>query len=47
MSGDSPEELIKRLRDQAAASVAGELVLEAAADKLGIQISDEESTKPS
>jgi len=42
MSGDSPEELIKRLRDQAAAAVAGELVLEAAADKLGIQISDEE-----
>jgi trigger factor len=42
MSGDSPEDLIKRLQDQAAASVAGELVLEAAADQLGIQVSDEE-----
>jgi trigger factor len=42
MSGDSPEDLIRRLRDQAAASVAGELVLEAAADQLGIQVSDEE-----
>jgi trigger factor len=42
MSGDSPEELITRLRDQAAASVAGELVLEAAADQLGIQVADEE-----
>jgi trigger factor len=42
MSGDSAEDLIKRLRDQAAASVAGELVLEAAADQLGIQVSDEE-----
>jgi trigger factor len=42
MSGDSPEDLVTRLRDQAAASVAGELVLEAAADQLGIQVSDEE-----
>jgi trigger factor len=42
MSGDSPEDLIKRLQDQAAASVAGELVLEAAADQLGIQVSDED-----
>jgi trigger factor len=42
MSGDSPEDLIKRLQDQAAASVAGELVLEAAADQLGIRVSDEE-----
>jgi trigger factor len=42
MSGESPENLIARLREQAAASVAGELVLEAAADKLGIQVSDEE-----
>jgi trigger factor len=42
MSGDNPEELIARLRDQAAASVAGELVLEAVADQLGIQVSDEE-----
>jgi trigger factor len=42
MSGDSPEELIARLRDQAAASVAGELVLEAVADQLEIQVGDEE-----
>ena len=42
MSGDSAEDLVGRLRDQAAASVAGELVLEAAADQLGIQVSDEE-----
>jgi trigger factor len=42
MSGDNPEELIARLREQAAASVAGELVLEAVADRLGIQVADEE-----
>jgi trigger factor len=42
MSGDSPEELVARLRDQAAASVAGELVLEAVADQLEIQVGDEE-----
>jgi trigger factor len=42
LSGDSPEELITRLREQAAASVAGELVLEAAANQLGIQVSDDE-----
>jgi trigger factor len=42
MSGDSPEELVARLREQAAASVAGELVLEAAADQLGVQVTDEE-----
>jgi len=42
MSGDSAENLIARLREQAAASVAGELVLEAVADRLGIQVSDEE-----
>ena len=42
MSGDPPEELIARLRDQAAESVAGELVLEAVADQLGIQVADEE-----
>jgi len=42
MSGESAENLIARLREQAAASVAGELVLEAVADRLGIQISDEE-----
>jgi trigger factor len=42
VSGESAESLIGRLRDQAAASVAGELVLEAVADKLGVQVSDEE-----
>jgi trigger factor len=42
MSGESPENLVERLREQAAASVAGELVLEAVADKLGIQVGDEE-----
>jgi trigger factor len=42
MSGDSPENLVARLQQQAAASVAGELVLEAAADQLGIEVSDEE-----
>jgi trigger factor len=42
MSGDPPEELVARLREQAAASVAGELVLEAAADQLGVQVTDEE-----
>jgi trigger factor len=42
MSGDSPENLVARLQQQAAASVAGELVLEAAADKLGIQVPDAE-----
>jgi trigger factor len=42
VSGESAESLIGRLREQAAASVAGELVLEAVADKLGVQVSDEE-----
>ncbi|OAI54924.1 hypothetical protein AYO48_00895 [Gaiella sp. SCGC AG-212-M14] len=42
MSGDSPENLVARLQEQAAASVAGELVLEAAADQLGIEVSEEE-----
>jgi trigger factor len=42
VSGDSAENLVARLREQATASVAGELVLEAIADKLGIQVSDEE-----
>ena len=42
LSGDSAENLVARLREQAAASVAGELVLEAVADKLGIEITDEE-----
>jgi trigger factor len=42
LSGDSAEGLVGRLREQAAASVAGELVLEAVADKLGIEVTDEE-----
>jgi trigger factor len=42
MSGDSAENLVARLREQAAASVAGELVLEAVADQLGIEVRDEE-----
>ena len=42
LSGESAEVLVARLREQAAASVAGELVLEAAADQLGINVPDEE-----
>ena len=42
LSGESAEALVARLREQAAASVAGELVLEAAADQLGIDVPDEE-----
>jgi trigger factor len=40
MTGTDPNELITRLRAEAAQSVARELVLEAAADKLDIQVSD-------
>jgi trigger factor len=42
LSGESAENLVARLRKQAAASVAGELLLEAAAEQLGIEVSDEE-----
>jgi trigger factor len=42
LSGESAENLVARLREQAAASVAGELLLEAAADQLGIDVSDDE-----
>jgi len=42
LTGQSPEVLEGRLRAEAAMSVARELVLEAVADKLGIQVSDEE-----
>src|SRR5579863_9669279 len=42
MTGQSPEELISRLEDDARRSVARELVLEAAADKLGIDVPDTE-----
>src|SRR5947209_1572683 len=42
MTGQSPEELISRLEDDAQRSVARELVLEAVADKLGIDVADAE-----
>jgi trigger factor len=42
LSGESAEALVARLQEQAAASVAGEMLLEAAADKLGIVVGDEE-----
>jgi trigger factor len=41
MTGQQPEALVARLEDEARRSVARELVLEAAADKLGLTISDE------
>jgi trigger factor len=42
LSGESAETLVARLREQAASAVAGELLLEAAADDLGIAVDDEE-----
>ena len=42
LSGQSGEELVERLRAEAQLSVARELVLEAVADKLGLQVSDKE-----
>src|SRR5689334_18400928 len=42
LSGESAEALVARLREQAAASIAGEMLLEAAADDLGITVSDDE-----
>src|SRR5918911_1717832 len=42
VTGTSGDELVERLRAEAAESVAGELVLEAAADQLGVTVSDEE-----
>ena len=42
VTGGSADELVERLRAEARESVAGELVLEAAADQLDIQVSDEE-----
>ena len=42
LTGQSPEALEQRLRAEASMSVARELVLEAVADKLGIQVTDEE-----
>jgi trigger factor len=42
MTGQSPEQLISRLEADALQSVSRELVLEAVADKLGIDVSDSE-----
>jgi trigger factor len=42
LTGQTPEALEQRLRAEAAHSVARELVLEAVADKLGLQVTDEE-----
>ncbi len=42
ISGTSPDELVARFQAEAQRSVAGELVLEAVAEKLGIQIPDEQ-----
>ena len=42
MTGQSPDELLTRLHEEAALSVARELVLEAAADKAGIAVSDDQ-----
>jgi trigger factor len=41
MTGTDPNELVTRLRDEAAQSVARELVLEAAADQLELAVPDE------
>ncbi len=42
MTGQQPEELVARLRDEAQQSVARELVLDAAADRLGLEVPDAE-----
>jgi trigger factor len=42
VTGTSPEQVVARFHDEAKRSVAGELVLEAVADKLGIEVTDEE-----
>jgi trigger factor len=42
MTGQNPDELLVRLHEEATRSVARELVLEAAAEKLGIDVPDEE-----
>jgi trigger factor len=42
MTGQRPEELVARLRDEAERSVARELVLEAAAEKLELEVPDAE-----
>jgi trigger factor len=42
MTGQSPDELVGRLREEAQRSVARELVLDAAADQLGLEVPDAE-----
>ncbi|MGZ4389523.1 MAG: trigger factor, partial [Gaiellaceae bacterium] len=42
MTGQSPDELLARLHEEASRSVARELVLEAAADQLELTVADEE-----
>jgi len=42
MTGQQPEELVARLRDEAERSVARELVLDAVADQLGLEVPDAE-----
>ncbi len=42
MTGQQPEELVARLQDEAQRSVARELVLEAVADELGLDVPDAE-----
>jgi trigger factor len=42
LTGQSPDQLEQRLRVEASMSVARELVLEAVADKLGIEVTDDE-----
>jgi trigger factor len=42
MTGQNPDELLQRLHEEATRSVGRELVLEAAAEKLGIDVPDEE-----
>jgi trigger factor len=42
MTGQSPDELLARLRAEAERSVARELVLESVADELGLEVSDDE-----
>ncbi|HKC22231.1 MAG TPA: trigger factor [Gaiellaceae bacterium] len=42
LSGEPADALVARLREQAASSVAGEMLLEAAADQLGITVGDDE-----
>jgi trigger factor len=42
VTGNSPDELVARFGAEARRSVAGELVLEAAADRLGLEVGDEQ-----